>query len=252
MMQIQKKRLSKSFSEFTNQLKEEERESFYLKIYTDVEAEAIKNIEIDELLIYYSMPSTRKNETEFDIVKNDWFYCFEYCKQWEANQNLALQEQKDIDAKGKVFYDDFMANYQLLDSELNRLIEYDFLLGDHYEQFFYTLQKHYYLKNELNRLPSMNSIDTDYYTPLMKSISGIDNQELERIRNMLIKGHLIYGTYWSFMKGKTTHFDREIENQIQAESEFDKSIKNLINYSIQHSNGKFKDMYKALAEQFRD
>ncbi len=251
MLQMHKKKLSSSFSKFVQMLTEEGSENFYLRLYTVIESRAIKNIAVDDLLKYYSEPVQNQGEADFKQVQQSWFYCFEYCQQWESSQEDAMQEQKDIDERGKVFYDDFMENYQLLNSELNTLSVDDFILGELYNQFYYTIQRHHDLISEIHKLPSMHSICIDYYKPIWESMSNIGSLRLDPVKKMLFNGQSIYGTYWSFIKGKITHFSREIENQREAELEFDKSITNLINYSIQHSNGKFKDMYKALAQQIK-
>lgn len=251
LMQIRKKKLTSSFSDFAKALSLEGQENFYLKLYPIVESTSIKNFAVDDLLKYYSEPIKQQNDIDIRQIQQAWFYCFEYCKLWEGRQEDAVNEQIDIDKKGKDFYDDFMANYDLLSTELSAVTLDDFILMDRYNQFYGIIQRHQDHIDESKKLPSMYSIFVDYYKPLWESVINNGGLKLDKIKKLLLNGKTIYSAYWSFIKEKATHFSREVENQHRAELEFDKSITNLINYSIQHSTGEFKDMYKALAQQIK-
>lgn len=251
MLQIQKKKLTSSFSDFAKALSLEGQENFYLKLYPTVESTSIKNFAVDDLLKYYSEPVYRKSDVDVRQIQMAWFYSFEYCQLWEGSQQDAVNEQNDIDKKGKAFYNDFMVNYDQLNVELITLTLDDFILMDRYNHFYNIIQRHRDYIDENKKLPSMHSIFVDYYKPLWESMINNGGLKLDKVKEMLINGQSIYGAYWSYIKEKAAHFTHEVENQHRAELEFDKSITNLINYSIQHSTGEFKDMYKALAQQIK-
>ena len=249
MMQMHKKKLSSSFSKFVEKLSEEGKENFYLRLYTVVESRSIKNIAVDDLLKYYSEPVKHQNDTDFKQVQRSWFYCFEYCQQWESSQEDAIQEQNDIDERGKLFYDDFFDKYEKIESEMQRLSFEDFVVRELYNSFFELREKHKSTIEKDEKLPSMFAILEDYYTPFSDIMSSIFFSKFEIIIQLIVDSQKIYGRYWAFIKEKIQHFTREIDNQRRAELEFDKSLSILINYSIQHSVGEFKDMYKTLAKQ---
>jgi hypothetical protein len=245
LLQIQRKKLSSSFSDFTKILAEEGRESFDLKLYPVVESRSIKNIAVDDLLKYYSEPVKHQNDVGFEQIQKAWFYCFEYCQQWESSQEDANQKQKYIVSRGKVFYDEFFEKYEKIETKVKTFTSGIFA-ETLFDSFNKLLKKQQNLIESNQQLPSMYSIVEDFYKPISLIFSKEDFWSDDTIMKMIRNSQQIYIMYWSFISEKVAQFSREIENQHKHEIEFDKSIKILINYSIQHSDEEFKDMYRTL------
>lgn len=246
MVQLQRKKLSKSLTSFVKKLGEEGTEDFYLVPYTLIESRSIKNITVDDLLKYYSKPVRNQGGVDFKQVQKSWFYCFEYCQQWESSQENAISEQNDLDERRRVFNDEFYEKYELILNEISKFTLEDFVLPEYYNTFYQICNNHQSRIPDNKLHPSMNVIMHELYIPILEIFGKVYHLKFDTT-NLLIKdSRKIYANYRGFLDEKIKYFSSIIENQRKAELGFDESLIILIHYSVKHSEGDFKKIYMML------
>ncbi len=247
ILQLREKKLSRSFKKFIEQLKEDGKENFYLSLYPVVESNSIKNIDVSDLLKYYSSPPKGHKSSEWEVIQRSWFMCFEYLQQWENSQQDAMSEEADIHRTGKEIYAEFFQRYYEISDRLDKLCIEDFAIPELYNQYHQVRVKHIKHIEDRKLLPSMHWIITEYYSPIYEIMGSIWSNRFSEIRSLIFGSHKLYSDYRGFIAEKIRHFEKMIKNQQVYESHYENSVAILIQYSSEHSKGKSKEMFNKLS-----